>query len=378
MAEDGIDTYILKTVEWCNLNCSYCYFYNGQDTSFQGRPRYMPHSVLERAVPKIIDHCRTHSISDIHLTLHGGEPLLQPKPDFLWTMDQLDRIDSAGITTHRKMTTNAVTLNDEWAQLLARYSINLGVSLDGTREVHDAARVDLAGRGSYDRVIRGLRTALDHEDEGLMVGTISVLFPLENGKRTYEHLRSLGVKNINLVLPEANYVQKLDPPTTEYGYRELTLDIFDAWIAEDNPDVNIRFFQDAIRAVAGLPSFSDQFGFAPVNVAVIETDGSIQPTDNFRACADGMTELGLSVYRDSFDDLYNHEFFELCRRQQALIPAECAGCKFREICGGGRITTRYSATEGFTRKTVHCDTLYGLFEHIEGVLQRRDAMLASA
>lgn len=376
MQGNGIDTFIIKTVEWCNLNCTYCYFYNGQDNSFEDRPRYMPRSVMSQAVPKIIDHCRDHDITDIHLTLHGGEPLLQPKKDFLWTMGQLDKIDAAGIRTHRKMTTNAVTLNDEWAELLARHSVHLGISLDGTREIHDAARIDKAGRGSYDRVIRGLQTALNHEKNGLKVGTISVLFPLDNGRRIYQHIRSLGVKNINLVLPEANYVQELQPPATDYGYRELTLDIFDAWMEEDDPEINIRFFQDAIRAVAGLPAYSDQFGFAPVNVAVLETDGSIQPTDNFRSCANGMTELGLNISRDTFDDLYDHEFFKLCREQQTMIPAECSGCKFREICGGGRITTRYSATEGFDRKTVHCDTLYSLFDHIQDVLDERNRALA--
>lgn len=306
-AGSGIDTFIIKTVEWCNLNCSYCYFYHGQDTSFENRPRFMPRKTIEHAVPKIIEHCLANGISDIHLTLHGGEPLLQPKKDYLWMMEQFDKIDAAGIATHRKITTNAV----------------------------------------------------------------SVLNPFENGKLIYEHLRGLGVKTINLVLPEANYVQPLDAPLDGYAHKDLVIDIFDAWIQEDNAEVSIRFFQDAIRAVAGLPSYSDQFGFAPVNVAVLETDGSMQPTDNFRACADGMTELGLSIYRDSFDDLYNHEFFQLCRDQQLLVPEECSSCKFLDICGGGRISTRYSEKAGFSRKTVHCETLYSLFEHIETVLDKR-------
>ncbi|WAH98635.1 radical SAM protein [Arthrobacter sp. MMS18-M83] len=376
-AGSGIDTFIIKTVEWCNLNCSYCYFYHGQDTSFENRPRFMPRKTIEHAVPKIIEHCLANGISDIHLTLHGGEPLLQPKKDYLWMMEQFDKIDAAGITTHRKITTNAVTLNDEWAELLARYSVNVGISLDGTREAHDSARVDLAGRGSYDRVIRGLKSAQKFGDKGLKVGTISVLNPFENGKLIYEHLRGLGVKTINLVLPEANYVQPLDAPLDGYAHKDLVIDIFDAWIQEDNAEVSIRFFQDAIRAVAGLPSYSDQFGFAPVNVAVLETDGSMQPTDNFRACADGMTELGLSIYRDSFDDLYNHEFFQLCRDQQLLVPEECSGCKFLDICGGGRISTRYSEKDGFSRKTVHCETLYSLFEHIETVLDKRRQQAAA-
>jgi sulfatase maturation enzyme AslB (radical SAM superfamily) len=64
--------------------------------------------------------------------------------------------------------------------------VKVGISLDGTREVHDSAKVDLAGRGSYDRVVRGLKTAQEYGEKGLIVGTIRVLNPFENGTRYSE------------------------------------------------------------------------------------------------------------------------------------------------------------------------------------------------
>jgi len=364
----GIDTYIIKTVEWCNLNCTYCYFYNGQDTSFSGRPRHMSRNVLAAMVPKIIEHCQAHNIFEVQLVMHGGEPLLQSKDDYQYMMSEFDAIQRAGINVVWKCTTNAVTLTEEWAELLAERRIFLGVSIDGTKEVHDSMRVDHAGRGSYDRVVQGLKTAQRWESRGLSVGTISVINPSESGARTYQHLRSLGIRNINLVLPEANYVQPLpeDQPAGSHG--ETLKEIFDAWVQEDNNTVNIGFFRDVIRAVSGLPSYSDQFGSAPVNVAVIETDGSIQPTDNFRACADGMTDLGLNIFTHTFEDLLEHSFFAHCNQQQESIPSECSGCKFLEICGGGRVTHRYSEDDGFSRKSVHCESLYSLFEHVDQTL----------
>lgn len=362
----GIDTYIIKTVEWCNLNCSYCYFYNGQDTSFKGRPRFLDRATIAALVPKIIAHSNRHGIDRVDLTLHGGEPLLQPKAEYLWMMSQFDRIDDAGIRTNRKCTTNGVLLDSEWATLLAERNVSLGVSIDGPESIHDACRVDLAGRGSYSRAVRGLQTALRFQDQGLRVGTISVLNPTLDGTTTYAHLRSLGVEKINIILPEANYVQPLEIESSKYG--ALLSQLFDAWVAENNPNVHVKLFEDTIRAVAGLPSASDQFGFAPVRVAVIETDGSVQPTDNFRACADGISELGVNIRRNDLDDLYFHEFFQLCIDQQKFIPSECGGCRFVDICGGGRITNRYSAEDGFARKSVHCDALYSMYSHVSETL----------
>lgn len=374
MAPIGIDTYIIKTVEWCNLNCSYCYFYHGQDASFERRPRYLSRDIIAAAVPKIIDHCLAHDIQHIDLTLHGGEPLLQPKQDYLWMMDQFDLIDAAGIRTRRKCTTNGVLLDDEWARLLADRQVLLGISIDGPQELHDRSRVDLAGRGSYSRVVRGLKTALAWRDRGLVVGTITVLDPAVPGREIYQELRSLGSEVIGLVLPEANYVQPLTVPSAEYG--QVLMDIFDAWVAENDRRVKIRLFSDMIRAVAGRGSATDQFGFSPVRVAVLETDGSLQPTDNFRACAHDMTELGINIERDSVDDLYFHEFFQKCVNQKAFVPAECTGCRFVDICGGGRITSRYSAEDGFSRKSVHCDALFAMFSHVEQTLKAAELTTA--
>lgn len=369
----GIDTYIIKTVEWCNLNCSYCYFYHGQDTSFEGRPRHLARPLISALVPKIIAHSEDHGIDHVDITLHGGEPLLQSKADYRWMMGQFDKIDQAGIRTNRKCTTNGVLLDDEWAALLAEQKVALGVSIDGPQEVHDAFRVDMAGRGSYSRAVRGLEAALRYKDQGLRVSTISVLSPSLDGRRTYAHLRSLGVDIINIVLPEANYVQPLSEPSAKYG--QLLTELFDAWVSEDNNRVQIRLFADVIRAVAGLPSTSDQFGVAPVRVAVLETDGSLQPTDNFRACADGMTEVGVNILTHDIDALYFHDFFQLCLNQQENVPDECAGCRFVDICAGGRITSRYSRNDGFSRKSVHCDALYRMYAHVAATLA--DARLVS-
>ena len=372
----GIDTYIIKTVEWCNLNCTYCYFYHGQDTSFEARPRFLPRAAVDALVPKIIDHSRRHGVRTVHLTLHGGEPLLQKKDDFVWTMERFDEIDAAGIKTLRKVTTNGVLLDDEWAELLTRYRLKVGVSIDGPRELHDSARVDFASRGSYDRAVRGLQTALRWQhSHGLHVGTITVLNPSLGGGETYRHLRSLGVRILNILLPEANYVTPL--PVQERdgsSYGTLLTEFFDAWVEEGDPTVKVRLLSDVVKAVAGQPAISDQFGYAPVRVAVLETDGSLQPTDNFRACADGMSELGVNVYRDRIDDLYYNDFFRLCIDVAAFVPDECSGCRFVDICGGGRITTRYSVEDGFSRKTVHCDALYSLFTHVDRVLRDGDLL----
>lgn len=362
----GIDTYILKTVEWCNLDCTYCYYYHGADDSFLRRPRHLDLDIVRAAIPKIITHSRKHGIDRIDMTLHGGEPLLQPRDECAELMQILDEIDSAGITTRRKVTTNGVLFDEEWARLFAQWETLVGFSIDGPQHVHDAARVDHAGRGSYDRVIRGLETALGWHRRGLLVGTISVVNPALSGAEAYRHLRALGVELMNFLLPESNYASP--PPHTGEElapYGRFLSEVFDAWVAEDNDTVEIRALSEAIKALTSAgDSDSDQFGDAPVRVAVLETDGSIEPTDNLKVCENGLTNLDLNVYRNDFDDLYDHPVFVNSLNDSTVKPPECETCRHFTVCGAGRLTHRYSREDGFARKTIYCDDMLQFFDHV--------------
>lgn len=366
----GIDTYILKTVEWCNLDCTYCYYYHGADDSFLRRPRYLALDMIREAVPKIIAHSKRHGIDRIDVTLHGGEPLLQPQEECLELMQILDGIDAAGISTRRKVTTNGVLFDENWARLFSQWNTLVGFSIDGPEHVHDAARVDHAGRGSYRRVIRGLEAALPWHRRGLLVGTLSVINPAISGVEAYQHLRELGVDMMNFLLPESNYASP--PPDIGHErapYGRFLSEVFDAWVAEDNDTVEIRILSEAVKGLAtGGESDSDQFGDAPVRVAVLETDGSIEPTDNLKACENGLTNLGLNIYNHDFDDLYYHPVFAKSLDDSAAKPPECHTCRYLATCGAGRLTHRYSREEGFARKTIYCEDMLQLFDHVDEAL----------
>src|SRR5690606_26143147 len=106
------------------------------------------------------------------------KPLLLSKARFVEMMHEFDRVDAAGIKTRRKCQTNAVLLNDEWVRLLTQWRIQLGISLDGPKLVHDMYRVDHAGRGSYDGAVRGLQRALAAEADGLRTSVLCFINPM--------------------------------------------------------------------------------------------------------------------------------------------------------------------------------------------------------
>ncbi len=364
----GIDTYIIKVASLCNLNCSYCYYYNGADTSYKGRPKLMSSDIIQTAVGKIIAHTQKHNIAMVDLTLHGGEPLLMEKSFFLDMMHEFDRIDRAGIATRRKCQTNAVLIDEEWIDLFTRWNILLGVSMDGPKVVHDKFRVDHAGKGSYEKTVRGLRLALANETEGLKTSVISVINPEHSGADMFHHLRSLGVKKMDFLLPESNYAyppQGYTPLGDCTPYGDFLIEVFDAWITEDDPEVTVRLLDRIIRSVLSYEVKSDVVGGAPIRVGVIETDGALEPTDNIKVCADRITDLGLNIFHNTFDELYYHPFFKHFIELAQNIPQDCSGCKYIKQCAGGRISTRFSKEKQFANRTIYCNDLYKVYDYVK-------------
>lgn len=76
-------TVILKMAERCNLNCSYCYFFNGKDFSYKDRPAYITETNIDQLIKFLSKGADDLSINKIVFGFHGGEPLLFGKKNLM-------------------------------------------------------------------------------------------------------------------------------------------------------------------------------------------------------------------------------------------------------------------------------------------------------
>jgi uncharacterized protein len=49
--------------------------------------------------------------------------------------------------------TNGILLDDQWAEFLHHNHFLVGLSLDGPQKIHDAARVDNSGNGTFEKTM---------------------------------------------------------------------------------------------------------------------------------------------------------------------------------------------------------------------------------
>ncbi|MFE2865824.1 FxsB family cyclophane-forming radical SAM/SPASM peptide maturase [Embleya sp. NPDC059259] len=361
--------FILKIHSRCNLACDYCYMYEMADQSWRAQPGTMSVETVESTCRSISEHIATHAIPAVGVVLHGGEPLLVGHRTLNAIAMKLHEHLAPLAEVRLGIQTNGVLLDEEFLRILRRWHIKVGVSVDGRAADHDRHRKYRNGKGSYVDVESGLEILRRPEHRSLFSGILSVIDVAHDPVGTYLSLASFDPPAIDFLLPHGNWsgpppARGDDPQLTPYA--DWLISVFDVWYgAEGAP--RIRLFADIIETMLGGEVASETVGLAPVRLAVVETDGSIEQVDALKSTFPGATELGLRARRDPLSEALRHP--AIVARQtgvDALSPV-CRKCPIGLVCGGGQYTHRFkegSGGSGFLNPSVYCPDLLKLISHI--------------
>jgi uncharacterized protein len=361
--DGGIGAIVLKVAELCNLNCSYCYLYQHEDTSYRARPKFMSERVFDQTILRLRDYCDRRAPHSVAITFHGGEPTLIGPAWIAWAAVRAREILGPRLDG-LILQTNGTLLDQAWMSTLEQHDIRTSVSLDGPPEVHDAVRVDHDDRGSYVAAIRGLRLL---QDTGLDPSVLCVIAPFASGLATYRHFRSLGIMRMSFLLPDVSHDNK-QRLYARYGptpVADYLIPVFDDWFAEDDPEIQIGLFWELIAMMRGGQPRTDAFGNPLMSYLIVETDGSIHANDALRVCDENVSSSGLNVFEHEFDQL--HLGLPLVHRlvhEGLALSATCNACVERTICGGGHPPHRYARANGFDNPSVWCADILKLLSHI--------------
>ncbi|MGW7522804.1 FxsB family cyclophane-forming radical SAM/SPASM peptide maturase [Streptomyces sp. NPDC054783] len=367
--------FVLKVHGRCNLDCTYCYLYQGPDHGWRARPRSTSARTMRRTAARIAEHVRTHRLDAIRIELHGGEPLLTGPDPVLAYVDAVRGAVDCQVTA--TVQTNGTRLTHRTLDRLADAGIRVGLSLDGGRRAHNARRVDHAGRPAWPAArAAALRLA---ERPQSYAGILCTIDPTADPLDVYGSLVRLHPPGIDFLLPHANWGTHGRPPgrhrpvPTPYG--DWLSTVFDAWWGGQHPGVptRVRLFQEIAALLLGAPSRAEAVGLSPMAAVVVETDGAIEQVDALRSAYAGASETGLNVHRQSFDDALRHPGIAARQLGARALAAECLGCPVGKVCGGGNYVHRYAPGTGFRHPSVYCADLERLIRHIAHRLERTAA-----
>ena len=338
------------------------------DSTYKNQPKVMRDEVVDALLEKTLLHCKKHKMKEFLFGFHGGEPLLAGFDFYRKFVSKANNLLLPEVKPFFGMQTNATLLTEEWCEVLGKLNIQIGISLDGTPEANDIFRIDHAGRGSYTRIVKGLKIAQNSPYLNTAPGILSVLNVNSDPIRTYEHFKSLQVRSVDFLLPDSTYDQPPPPAhnNSETPYADWLIQIFDRWLEEpDDERIHIRLFEGIVMAVLGEDFPSELLGSANNELLVIETDGSIEAVDVLKICGDGFTKRNVNVLTHEFDEAMKSKLAKLHNLSHAKLCKQCLGCPVREICGGGYLPHRYNHKNGFNNPSVYCNDLLKLITHIQ-------------
>ena len=150
-ARGVVKSLCLMVAQDCNLRCKYCF---GDGGTF-GHRAVMSEEVGKAAVDFIIKNSGIRKHCEIDF--FGGEPLINFRTVKAVTEYVRQREQDTGKIFKLTLTTNGMLLDEKISSWLNDNNISLVLSLDGRKEIHDAMRPDISGKGSYERVIRNFK-----------------------------------------------------------------------------------------------------------------------------------------------------------------------------------------------------------------------------
>ena len=358
-----------KVASRCNLNCSYCYIYNKGDSTWKHRPAIMSDEVFEAALERMRAHSNRTRQKLLLVGFHGGEPCLVGARRFdAWcrrAREVLHDIEDLPICIQ----TNGTLIDEAWAEVFQRNKVNVGVSVDGPREVNDLLRVDHQGRGSYDEVARGLKVL---RDAHIHFSLLCVIPLGADPLAVHRHfVTTLGCTEFTYLLPLFTH-DTIAPIQKRYGptpCADFLIPIFDEWWFNNTTDVMVGNFRNMIRIILGGRSQMETIGNTPPSYVFVQTDGEMEGMDTLRICKDGMAKMNLNVLDTGFEALLQADSMHRTAIFQGMpLPTGCRTCPERDNCAGGFVPHRYSSSRGFDNPSVWCADLLKIFAHIRGRL----------
>jgi uncharacterized protein len=343
--------------------------YNKGDGTFKSQPKFMSENIVDNILKKTLSHCVDNNLPSFMFAFHGGEPLLASKQfykDFVAKCNAMFLLK--GIQPVYSMQTNGMLITDEWCNLFEELEIYASISIDGDKSTHDDYRIDFKGKGTYDRVIKGLRR-LQRKFQGIdsyKVNLLSVINTKADPIEQYEHFRNLGgINNVDFLFPDSNYEYN-EIEATETPIADYLIPIFDRWFCEEEKTIGIRLFKTFINMILGFENFStDSYGSLENKILVIETDGAIESVDVLKICGHGFTKNDYNILWNDLEDALQEPLIDLYYYSHVNLCDQCKSCPLSTICGGGYLPHRYSKLNGFDNPSVYCKDLAKLICHIQ-------------
>ena len=291
----------------------------------------------------------------------GGEPTLAGIEFFRRVVHYQQEFGRSGQYVCNGVQTNATLIDDEWAQFFADYSFLLGVSLDGPELWHDYYRRDVIGRGSYERVIRGIEILHRHNAEFNILTVVNRITG-DHPRQIYEFMLEHDFRYLQFIPciecdPDTDKLTDFSVRPQQFG--DFLCNVFDLWYNDAEPQVSVRLFDSLLLAYAGHGPQVCQLQQECGDYVVVEYNGDVYPCDFY---VETRLHLG-NLHDQPLDAMATSQKRVAFRKRKRRGDPACETCPWLHICHHGCPLMRDHNPNGHTHYL--CQAYQHFFAHSE-------------
>jgi len=322
----------------CNMSCDYCFYCD----EAQNRTTESYGFMSEKTLKNVIRKTMLNATGYVSYLFQGGEPTLCGLDFYRKVIEYQQHYNRNGIRVYNSLQTNGYLIDEKWCEFFKKENFLIGLSVDGTKDIHNSLRHDKAGNGTYERVLKASKL---FDRFGVEYNILTVVSSLvaDNIREIYKDYSGNGWKYQQYILCLDPIGQKESSPYSispkEYG--QFLIDLFEMWYDDfiNGTQPYIREFDNYLNILRGrLPEACSMTGHCTVQ-NVVEADGGVYPCDFYV-----LDNYYLGNYNtDKFAEIASCDNALRFVEDSLKLTAKCQECPYFKLCRGG---CRRNRTDG--------------------------------
>lgn len=354
----------ITPVHICNLQCKYCFADHGNNyklnNKFMDKEKInVSLNILYRTVFKDAKKIRIDFVG-------GGEPFLNINI-IAHIIDETSRLDKKyKKETFMWICSNGTLMSDKILKIIDNPKVNLGISIDGNREQHNAIRKYMDGTDTYDTIINNIdyiRNNSVNRNLKSIWGLVVITAQTKSLVNILIHHKNIGFSSIQMKLVRLgkdhplsinknniSHIKNLYDELAEYLIKEIKLgDIQSLKMILNNNDYLGKIIK---RLLMGARI--EHRCFAGKNKVSLTANGDVFPCDSFV----GIDEFKLFNIDEVSDNYPNNIFRKMSVHNRSQ---SCNRCWAKYICGGDCPHNSYVVNKNiFEPDSCFCEIQYHL------------------
>lgn len=308
----------------------------------------------------------------IRFQWHGGEPFLAGIEFYQLAVELQEKYRLCDQVILNSIQTNGTLINGRWITFLKEKGFSIGVSLDGPEDLHNFARYDAGGKGTFERIMHGIKLL---RENGVKFGVIAVInrhnvcYPRE--MYDFFSREKLSFSPNACIMRDPDSGRPVGFSVDPIDYARFMIEVCDSWFEEDNPKFRVRPLVNIIQGLLGVPQKLCEFRGTCEQFLTIDSNGDIYPCDSFlqeEFCLGNLAAIPLV-------EVVSTNVYKAYYARRTEIASQCQDCQWFSICSGGCLRHWDGlSNDGVSAWNRFCQSRKLLFEHVKMCLEEINAL----